>query len=99
MHVQSIQSCLTLRAHMDCRLPGSSVHGILQARILDRVAMPSSRGSSNPGIESPVSPALHPKGFLAHYYIYVSYENGHISLSNFLKFNFQLIVTNYTFTL
>ena len=33
---------------MDCSLPGSSVHGILQARILDWVAMPSSRGSSLP---------------------------------------------------
>ena len=31
---------------MDCSQPGSSVHGILQARILDWVAMPSSRGSS-----------------------------------------------------
>ena len=33
--------------------PGSSVHGILQARILEWVAMPSSRGSSNPGIKPP----------------------------------------------
>ena len=33
---------------VDCSLPGSSVHGILQARILDWVAMPSSRGSSCP---------------------------------------------------
>ena len=33
---------------MDYCLPGSSVHGILQARILDWVAMPSSRGSSRP---------------------------------------------------
>ena len=32
----------------DCSQPGSSVHGILQARILDWVAMPSSRGSSQP---------------------------------------------------
>ena len=31
---------------MDCSPPGSSVHGILQARILEWVAMPSSRGSS-----------------------------------------------------
>ena len=30
---------------MDCSLPGSSVHGILQARILEWVAVPSSRGS------------------------------------------------------
>ena len=39
------QSCLTLCNPMDCSPPGSSVHGILQARILDWVAM-SFRGSS-----------------------------------------------------
>ena len=33
---------------MDCSLPGSSVHGILQVRILERVAIPFSRGSSWP---------------------------------------------------
>ena len=38
------QSCLTLCDPMDCSLPGSSVHGILQARILEWVAF--SRGSS-----------------------------------------------------
>ena len=42
------QSCPTLCNPMDCRPPGSSVHGILQARILEWVAMPSSRGSSQP---------------------------------------------------
>ena len=36
------QSCLTLSDPMDCSLPGSSVHGILQARIFEWVAMPSS---------------------------------------------------------
>ena len=41
-------SCSTLCDPMDCTLPGSSVHGILQARILKWVAMPSSRGSSWP---------------------------------------------------
>ena len=30
------QSCLTLCDHMDCSLPGSSVHGIFQARVLER---------------------------------------------------------------
>ena len=35
----------TLRNPMDCSLPGSSVHGILQARILEWVAIPFSRGS------------------------------------------------------
>ena len=38
--------CLTLCDPLDCSLPGSSVHGILQARILEWVAMPSFRGSS-----------------------------------------------------
>jgi len=42
---------------MDYSLPGSSVHGILQARILEWDAILFSRGSSNPGIE-PGSPAL-----------------------------------------
>ena len=65
-----IQSCPTL---WDCRLPGSSVHGILQARILEGwkrnlrlywdysiKTMPFSRGSSDPGIKpaSLMSPAL-----------------------------------------
>ena len=39
---------LTLCDPMDCSPPGSSVHGISQARILEGVAMPSSRGSSQP---------------------------------------------------
>ena len=44
----SLQSCLTLCNPLDYSLPGSYVHGILQARILEWVAMPSSRGSSLP---------------------------------------------------
>ena len=40
------QSCPTLCDHMDCSLPGSSVHGILQARILEWVAISFSRRSS-----------------------------------------------------
>ena len=35
------QSCLTLSDPMDCSLPGSSIHGIFQARILEWAAMPS----------------------------------------------------------
>ena len=42
------QSYLTLCDTMDCSLPGSSVHGILQARILEWVAISFSRGSSQP---------------------------------------------------
>ena len=44
----SLQSCLTLCDPIDCSLSGSSVHGILQARILEWVAKPFSRGSSRP---------------------------------------------------
>ena len=40
------QLCQTLGNAIDCSFPGSSFHGILQARILEWVAMPSSRGSS-----------------------------------------------------
>ena len=40
------QSCPTLCDPMDCSLPGSSIHGILQARILEWVAISFSRGSS-----------------------------------------------------
>ena len=42
------QSCPNLCELMDCSQPGSSVHGILQARILEWVAFPFSRGSSQP---------------------------------------------------
>ena len=41
-------SCIRLFVTMDCSPPVSSVRGILQARILEWVAMPSSRGSSQP---------------------------------------------------
>ena len=55
MHSKSLQSCLALCDPMDCRPPGSSVQGILQARILEWVALPSSRGSSRPRGRSWVS--------------------------------------------
>ena len=42
------QSCLTLCNPMDCSLPGSSIHGIFQARILEWVAISFFRGSSRP---------------------------------------------------
>ena len=50
LHVPAklLQSCLTLCDPKDYSLPASSVHGILQARILEWVALPSSRGSSQP---------------------------------------------------
>ena len=45
------QLCPTLCDLMDCSLPGSSVSGILQARILERVATPFSRDLRDLGIE------------------------------------------------
>ena len=51
VHAKSLQLCLSLCDPMDCSCPGSSVNGILQARILEWVAKPSSRGSSQPRIK------------------------------------------------
>ena len=52
---QSFQLCLTLCSPMDCRLPDSSLHGILQARILEWVAISFSRGSFRPRDQTCVS--------------------------------------------
>ena len=49
------QSCLTLSDPTDCSPPGSSVHGILRARVLECVAISSSRGSSWPRHQTQVS--------------------------------------------
>ena len=51
------QSCPTLCHPMDYSLPGSSVHGILQARVLECISITFSRASSGPRIELG-SPAL-----------------------------------------
>ena len=50
-----LQLCPILCDPVDCSLPGSSVHEILQARILGRVALPSSRGSTEPKDQTSVS--------------------------------------------
>ena len=65
--VLSHLSCVRLCNTMDCRQPGSSVHGILQARVLEWVALPSSRGSSQPRdrAQIPMSPALAGRFFTA----------------------------------
>ena len=60
MHAKSLQSCLTLCDPMDCNPPGSSVHEILQARILAWVAIPPPGDLPHPEVEptSLLSPAL-----------------------------------------
>ena len=57
MHAKLLQLCPILSDPKNCSLSVSSVHGILQARILEWVAMPSSRGFSQPR-NSLVSSAL-----------------------------------------
>ena len=59
VHVKSLQSCPTLCNPMDCSPPGSSVHGILLARILEWVSMSSSRASSRPRDQTCISCLLH----------------------------------------
>ena len=49
------QSCPTLRDPMDCSLPCSSIHGIFQARVLEWIAIPFSRGSCRPRDRTRVS--------------------------------------------
>ena len=56
IHARSLQLCLSLCKPIGCIPPGSSVHGILQVRILEWVAVPSSRGSSQ--LRDLKSPAL-----------------------------------------
>ena len=61
------QSCTTLYHPMDCCLPGSSIHGILQARILEWLALPYSKDSSWPRDQTCISCAA--GGFLTHWAI------------------------------
>ena len=60
MHAKSLQLYPSLCDPMDYNLPGSSVHGILQAIILEWVAMSSFRGSSQPRVKPvyPMTPDL-----------------------------------------
>ena len=55
MYANLLQLCLTLCDPMGCSPPGSSVHGIIQRRILEWAAVPSSRGSSRPRVWTCIS--------------------------------------------
>ena len=59
LHAKWLQSCPTLCDPMDCNSPGSSVRGLLQARILEWVAISSSRGSSGPRDQTCLLRLLH----------------------------------------
>ena len=55
MHARLLQLCLTLCHSLDHSPPGSSVHGVLQGRILEWFVMPSSRGPSQPRDQTHIS--------------------------------------------
>ena len=55
MSTKLLQLCPTLCDPMDCSPPGFSVHGIIQARILEWVAIPSFRESSPPRVRTRIS--------------------------------------------
>ena len=59
MYAKSFQSCLTFCDPVDYSLPGSSIHEILQARILEWVDTPVSRDLPNPGMEPASLTSLH----------------------------------------
>ena len=92
----------TLCDPMDCSLSSSSVHGILQARILKWVAMPSSRGCSPPR-ETLMFPALTGRSFITsatweaqeHFFIY-SFQNYSSIFCplKFLKIQFSVLFSS-----
>ena len=79
------QSCLTLCGPVDCSLPGFSIHGILQARILEWVTISFSRGSSRPRDRTQVS-CTGGRCFnlylVMYYYVYVEWDWSLIFLCN-----------------
>ena len=83
--------CLTLLRPMGCSPPGSSVHGILQARILEWIAKSFSRDLPDPGIE-PQSPALAGRFFTAE-------PPGKPSLIMFVQFIYAFACSNDLFFL
>ena len=78
---KSLQSCLTLCDPVDCSPPYSSVHEISQERILECVAMPSSRGSSRPRDQTHVS------------YVYLYWQAGSLPLAPLGKPQWRNIFT------
>ena len=82
LHAKLLQACQTFCDSMDCSPPGSSVHGILQARIQDWVALSSFRESSWPRDQSPVS-------YVSHIRRQVLYHQCHQRLGLSVSFKLQ----------
>ena len=91
--VKLLQSCLTLCDPIDCSHPGSFVHGILQARILELFPMPSSRNLLDSGTE-PISltfPALAGKFFTSS----ATWETPALRLATFKWFSFPSNIDSF----
>ena len=71
LHAKSLQSCPTFCDPMDCILPGFSVHGILQTRIVEWVAISFSRGSSPPRNRTSVSTSSCISRWVIYYYCHL----------------------------
>ena len=81
------QSCLTLCEPVDCSLPGSSVHGILQARIWSRLPFPPPGDLPDQGI-GPGSPALQADSSWSERYIAIEH-------TLWIKFFLQIQTRNW----
>ena len=99
----AVLSCSgTLGDPMNCSPAGSSVHGILQARILEWVAMPSSRRSSQPGtnLSNPGVPHLPSeppgKGILPDQILKIRTRNSFLCLFHFLPSGIGMSITIIT---
>ena len=97
------QSCLTLCDSKDCNQPGVSLHGILQARILEQVAIPFSRHLPDPRMELKSSilqasflPPELPGKILFYNYIYITYKI--YLISSFLKKKLECSCVSFRYT-
>ena len=88
------QSCLTLCNPMDCSPPGSSVHRILQLRIVEWVTMPSSRGSSWPRDQSHLSYVSCIVMWVLYHYCHLGSPYHFPSASNFQRYQYLIKVPN-----
>ena len=71
-----VLSCPTLWDPMDCRPPGSSVHGILQVRMLEWLSLPFSKVSSQTRAQTADSYHLCHQGLMSHRERYLNYYEG-----------------------
>ena len=79
VHAKSLQLCPILCNLTECSLPGSSVHGLLQARILEWVALTSFKASSLPRDQTPVS------------HIYLHWQVASLLLAPHGKFHYSYV--------